>query len=671
MAVKVSFADLTHTGQVVSANTFPLGIAMVAAYAKEQLGNSIDLEIFRYPENFSDYLKKNTVQIACFSVYCWNIELAHEYARRLKLKSPDVITVFGGDNFPSVAAEQKAFLLHYPGIDFFVEGEGELAFVELFQSLEKVAFRPKDLKRMKTIVPNTRYLEKGNLIAGDLLPRIKNLDIIPSTFDKGLSDKFFDDVLTPMVETTRGCPYSCTFCSDGHRYSNKVSRFSLERVKWEMNYIAERVKVPEFVITDLNFGMFEEDIEVARDLAQIQTSSGWPKYVVIATAKNNKDRIIEISRLLHGALAPGASVQSTDHQVLKYIRRKNLPVRELVEIAKTRAKDNASAMSEVILCLPGDSKKTHFKSIFDMIDADMSLLRNHQFMLLSGTEAASKSARSIFKMETRFRVQPRCFGFYELWGERFSVAEIEEICVGNSTMSYSEYQECRDMDLTVEIFNNDAIFYDLMCFLVNQGCSRTDFIRGVHENILNEEGIVGQLYREYREEETQNLWDTREDLEEFLEDPSVVKDFINGKYGTNEIYKYRTLALFDHIKEIHEVAYGVANSLMNQIGKLNDATEQYLKELFELSIMRKTDLLDTDRRWKHTFHFDFARIVETNFNMDPFEVSIPQGIELEIFFSEQQRDHIGGLIKQYGTTLIGISRVIGRAQIGALYRSVR
>jgi len=47
--MKISFCDLTHTGETVCANTFPLGAAMVAAYAKKQLCDAIDIEIFNYP----------------------------------------------------------------------------------------------------------------------------------------------------------------------------------------------------------------------------------------------------------------------------------------------------------------------------------------------------------------------------------------------------------------------------------------------------------------------------------------------------------------------------------------------------------------------------------------------------------------------------------------------
>ena len=92
-----------------------------------------------------------------------------------------------------------------------------------------------------------------------------------------------------------------------------------------------------------------------------------------------------------------------------------------------------------------------------MIGAGMTLLRNHQFMLLEGTEAASQESRKTYEMDTRFRVLALCFGQYEILGEVVPIAEIEEFCVTNKTMSYEDYRDCRDLDLTVEIFLNDAI----------------------------------------------------------------------------------------------------------------------------------------------------------------------------------------------------------------------
>ena len=59
MTVKISFADLTHTGQGIHANVFPLGLAMVAAYAEQELGDDIEVELFRYPDDFNTYLETN------------------------------------------------------------------------------------------------------------------------------------------------------------------------------------------------------------------------------------------------------------------------------------------------------------------------------------------------------------------------------------------------------------------------------------------------------------------------------------------------------------------------------------------------------------------------------------------------------------------------------------
>ena len=68
-------------------------------------------------------------------------------------------------------------------------------------------------------------------------------------------------------------------------------------------------------------------------------------------------------------------------------------------------------------------------------------------------------------METRFRLQPKCFGNYRLYDESFSCAEIDELCVANNTMTYDDYLKGRFLDLTVEIFYNHGVFKEYVNFL--------------------------------------------------------------------------------------------------------------------------------------------------------------------------------------------------------------
>ena len=79
-------------------------------------------------------------------------------------------------------------------------------------------------------------------------------------------------------------------------------------------------------------------------------------------------------------------------------------------------------------------------------------------------------------LQTRFRLMPRSFGNYELFGEKFSAVEFEEICVANNTMSFEEYLDCREMDLTVEIINNGRLFHELSGLCKQFGFSWFDII---------------------------------------------------------------------------------------------------------------------------------------------------------------------------------------------------
>jgi len=675
VTIKISFADLTHTGQVVAANTFPLGITYVASYTNQELGDEIDFEVFKYPDDFAEYLDHTTPRIAAFSCFAWNLRLHHEYARRIKEAAPDTITVFGGPHFPSAPDEQKEFLEKFPGMDFYVEFEGEQAFVALYKALEEVGFDAGRFKAERRQTPSVRYMADGELVRAPLVQKIGDLSAIPSPHLTGVSDKFYDDILIPMVQSTRGCPYHCEFCWEGGPFFSKIKRFPQQRVHAEMNYIADRIqsKVPDFVIVDANFGMFREDLETADEILKIQNRhpNQWPRTILAATAKNHKERTIEIVDMLGETLPPTAAVQSTNDDVLAEIKRKNVSLDTLIELARTVEKHGGQSESEIILCIPGDTREAHFKSVADMLDAGMTFIRMYQFMMLPGTASASRESSTKHEMGTLYRVLPRCFGNYRFRGQEFSSAEIEEICVANKTMPYEHYQDCRDLNLTVEIFNNDSIFAEVALLLKRYGIERSNWLHEIYEIIANEGGPLAELYADYRSEEKKNLWPDLGEVERFIQKPGVIERYVDGEYGTNELYKYRAIAVFEHLETLHAVAYEGARRLLDEARELDGQTGRYLIELARFSRLRKQDVLNTEAVFRERFTYDFASILESKFTVDPFDHHIPDGIDIELHHTDKQKSLISGYVTQYTTSLVGLGRILLRANMNRLYRRAR
>ena len=68
---------------------------------------------------------------------------------------------------------------------------------------------------------------------------------------------------------------------------------------------------------------------------------------------------------------------------LANIKRSNIGIKTIALMAKESARTESMTFSEVIfLCLPGDTKEKHFKSVFDMMDAGIADMRTYQFILL-------------------------------------------------------------------------------------------------------------------------------------------------------------------------------------------------------------------------------------------------------------------------------------------------
>ncbi len=674
MTIKISFAEFTHTGKGI--DTFvsiPLGVGQVAANAIKHLGDAIDVEMFKYPQDFTSFLSREMPGIAGFSNYMWNDSLNHEFARRIKEHSPHTITIFGGPNFPAEAQEQEAYLRRRPAIDFYVDGEGDVTFIDLFSKLAEYDFDVRKFKAADVSVPNTSYIWGDKFFHGGLMPRVSNLDDLPSPYLSGLMDQFFDEYLVPAMQTSRGCPYSCTFCHDGADYMRKTRRFSQERIDAEIEHISARTKVPTLLLADLNFGIFKQDLDTARKLAWSQEKYGWPKSIDTGVAKNHKERVAEISKIINGALQVGASVQSMDDTVLENIKRDNVPLEQLVAMARTANSDGTSnsSFSEIILCLPGDTKEKHMNSFLDMLELGIKEIRTYQFILLMGTEGATRVDRERFGYVPRFRVSPRTFGRYEAYGESFDAFEFQEVCVANNTMSFEDYLQCRDMTIVVEIFNNGGIFDELLTMLERMGISRSAYFRQLLKTYQAGE-ILPDLFKEFREDEARNFWESEEEMKAFLAQKGTLEKYMSGEYGTHQIFHIRSKALVERFDEVTNIAFCAVRNLLEDADKMDGECEYYLDELREYILLSKGNLLSLDDPEPHVFHFDFVKLKNAAFQADPNRHQVPDGLEIRFARSQAQRKNFESFYKQFGQDTEGLARIIRRMPDGmaSLHRDV-
>lgn len=666
----VYLADLTHLGRIVAANFHPLGIGLIAAYLTTRFKDEIEVELFKYPQDFDQALQKRRPCLVGLTNYSWNCELSYQFAASIKLNLPETCVVMGGPNYGVHEEEINKFWQAHPAIDFYLVGEGELAFANFFEQLRRSDF---DIARLKTKarpLANAHYWQDGILSKGEVLPRISDFDEVGSPYLMGLMDKFFDGVLIPMVHTTRGCPFTCAFCTEGDKYYRQVVH--RKHLREELEYIAVRsLENPELLITDANFGMYDQDIEKARIIADLQRKYNWPKRLNVSTGKNKKERVVQIASMLNGALIVGASLQSTDKEVLKNVNRANISLNAIQDAVREANKDNVMSFTEVILALPGDTREKHVQTLRDVVNSGLGIVRMYQLIMLARTELNSPETRQRYGMRTMFRINPRSLGVYKAFNEKITAIDYEEICIETNTLSFQDYIDCRELNLSVEIIHNTSLFLELIGLCKVIGLSWFDVIFEFYNKRRSYSPELTSLYDNFTHDSINRLWKTRENL---IDDVSNdTEQYTNNPCGTNEMASAKSISFFSLQQELRDIIYyTIFRELLRAGGFWDDVLELYLTELEKYNVYVKNDLISEELSFQDDFHFDFIALRACNFERHPSEVYSHNPKRYKITHTDEQKELIRSARLQYGDdTVDGRGRILMRTTIRELFRPLQ
>ena len=660
--LKIYLGDLTYTTVTLATEAFPLNVGFIASYCKKLFGDAVEITLFKYIEDIDKAVNESPPDILGLSNYCWSHNVSYEIFKMCKKSNPNVVTVWGGPNFPIDFPSQKKFMKQYPEVDVYVPTEGETGFsniVNLILKLNSLEDASSSIQKN----PVEGCISRDN--TGEIhysIPtiRISSLNEIPSPYQNGMMDKFFDGKLTPMLQTNRGCPFHCTFCTDGRDEVNKINHFSIERVQSDIEYIAEHTpkNTHSLHISDLNFGMYPRDLEICESLAKIQQKFNYPKYIKCTTGKNQKDKIINAIKKLNNSLRVTMSVQSLDPDVLHNIRRDNISVDHMLALYPALKEADLQTTSEVILGLPGETFENHIQTLRDLVKARMDEIVVHTCMLLDGSEMGLPEERKKWEMKTKFRVLQRDFA--QLSNEK-KVIEYEEVVVGSKTMTFEEYIELRVLAFIIFVTNQGIVFDAIQKLLREQEIDVFELYYGMltsrNESSENTQNAIEQ----FKNDTIDELWDSPKDLLENFQKDSEYKKLLNGEAGTNVIYHYKAVVISELMGDWTEHVIASAHKLIknsknydNDLEKQFESVANYCRGLSHNVLGQ--DRLETNPQYYFDYNIPTWLSPKNNLKLDNFKLEKKLKVSFEI--DDEQFKMVQDNIDVYGHSRIGKSKTL-------------
>lgn len=427
------------------------------------------------------------------SVYEWNSFYVYDLCGKLRELHPDSYIFAGG---PEVNWKDESFFMEHPYLNGVMPGDGEIAFSDMLSCIAE----GRDLGEARGFMLNP------DLYPGRVFTPAPAIDMEkrPSPW-LSLKDFWLDFFrkyghlkLALSFESSRGCPYGCTYCDWGGESKGRLLVVPEEVAIEEMDFIQRDLK-PFFIFwTDGNLGILERDVRLAERFAYNRKHYGSPFSLYYNCNKNNYESNLQIAESLRGAKLLTKYVlalQHTDPEVLKNIGRKNLTMEEIGKIAEYMNAHDIPVYVQYIIGCPGDTFAKWMRAFTQLMELGVhGEYRVYPFGLFPNAKAASPEYMDKWEIDAPYR--QNYVAFYTLKkGEISYTLSRSRYVMGSKGVSREQYGEMMTLSLMISALHDHGFTKFIAigareCF----GISYEDFYTRLYSG-LKEAGLLSAAER--------------------------------------------------------------------------------------------------------------------------------------------------------------------------------
>ncbi len=340
---------------------FPIGIALLAAYIRRELGWSVKIFDSTFKPDLGlirEFLVEEQPDYVGVGMSTLMLGEGLEVCRMAKSMNSKV---FVGGPHPTTHPED---LMLESSVDACVIGEGELITIELLEMWESGEY--KTVQGAYIRQPNTDTL----LVSKERHP-VEDLDDLPyPAWDLVEMDSYFEawgqlDSVQPglrgvNITASRGCPFSCTFCQPvlDAMFGRKLRQRTPKSVVAELKTLQQQYNIEAFWFTDDTFTTNRKWVEAfCVALKESQLNLQWG----CTTRANLIPEDMMETMVSVGLCKLGIGLESATDHIREALYQKGVSDSSVVETVNIAEQYNVQVLLFLMLGAPNESRQ-------DMLD---------------------------------------------------------------------------------------------------------------------------------------------------------------------------------------------------------------------------------------------------------------------------------------------------------------